>query len=63
MSTLLTLIEVSERTRLPIATLRWYRQNRRGPASARVGSRVLYRAEDVDAWIDAQFAAERGEVA
>lgn len=59
MSRLLTMEEVSERTRLPVATLRFYRsRSGKGPQSARVGARVLYREADVEAWIEQQFAAD-----
>jgi len=56
MMKLLTIEEVAERTRLPVATLRFYRtRGDRGPKSARIGSRVMYREADVEAWIERQF--------
>lgn len=53
---LLRIEQVSERTGVPVNTLRYWRQLGTGPKSARLGRRVVYRATDVDAWIDAQFA-------
>lgn len=59
---LLTVPEVSEMTRIPEATLRWFRHAGRGPRSAKLGKRVVYKQSDVITWIEAQFALEaRGE--
>lgn len=57
MTELLTTEEVAERIRVPAATLRWWRHldDGTGPKSGKVGRRVMYRAADVDAWIDQQF--------
>jgi predicted DNA-binding transcriptional regulator AlpA len=52
---LLKLPEVSEMTGIPEATLRFWRHQGTGPRSAKLGRRVVYREEDVKAWIDAQF--------
>jgi predicted DNA-binding transcriptional regulator AlpA len=52
---LLKLPEVSEMTGIPEATLRFWRHQGTGPQSAKLGRRVVYREEDVKAWIDAQF--------
>lgn len=54
---LLTMPEVAELTRLPIATLRWYRATGQGgPKSGKVGGRrVMYRRADVEAWIQSAF--------
>lgn len=53
---LLRMDEVSAMTGIPVETLRYWRKEGRGPKSARIGRRVLYRAVDVDSWIAAQFA-------
>lgn len=53
--TLLTLEETSELLRLPVNTLRYWRHVGKGPASARLGARVMYREKDVVEWIDAAF--------
>lgn len=56
---LMTMDEVSELTRIPVNTLRFYRHKGDGPKSAKIGGRVMYRREDVEAWLDAAF--ETGE--
>ncbi|MGY1730149.1 helix-turn-helix transcriptional regulator [Geodermatophilus sp. SYSU D01045] len=59
--TLLTIPEVSERTGIPVPTLRWYRhRGDLGPRSFRLGRRVVYKQSDVDAWIAQQYAAGVG---
>jgi predicted DNA-binding transcriptional regulator AlpA len=56
MSDILLLEEVSELTRLPKATLRFYRhRGDGGPQSFKLGNRVVYRRSDVEQWIQAQF--------
>jgi predicted DNA-binding transcriptional regulator AlpA len=55
MTKLLRLPEVAEVTGIPEATLRFWRHEGRGPKSAKLGRRVVYREADVLAWIDAQF--------
>ena len=56
---LLTLKEVADLLRLPVATI--YRQRYVGdpPGSLgfRVGRHVRFRSADIDAWIDGQVAA------
>lgn len=54
-----TMAEVSEMTRIPVATLRYYRHlSNKGPKSALLGGRVMYREQDVIAWINEQFEKE-----
>jgi predicted DNA-binding transcriptional regulator AlpA len=55
MTRLLRVRDVAALTGIPEATLRFWRHERRGPKSAKLGRRVVYREEDVLAWIDAQF--------
>jgi predicted DNA-binding transcriptional regulator AlpA len=43
--------EVAELVRTPIETVRYWRHVGKGPKSFKVGRRVLYALEDVDAWI------------
>jgi excisionase family DNA binding protein len=59
---LLTIAEAAQMLRAPVATLRYWRHLGTGPHSFRLGRRVLYRRDDLHAWIDArrdQGAAER----
>lgn len=53
---LLRMAEVAEQTGIPVETLRTWRKQGRGPKAARIGSCVMYRAADVEAWIEQQFA-------
>lgn len=52
---LMTMDEVSEMTRIPVNTLRFYRHKGDGPKAAKIGGRVMYRRDDVEAWLDAAF--------
>ncbi|GAA2499142.1 helix-turn-helix domain-containing protein [Terrabacter carboxydivorans] len=57
---LLNSAEVTEMIRVPEATLRYWRHIGIGPRSFKMGPRrVLYRADDVDAWVTAQYADRR----
>lgn len=51
---LLTIAEAAQLLRTPVATLRYWRHRNTGPCSFRLGSRVLYRRDDLLAWINAQ---------
>lgn len=53
-SELLTIAEAADLLRAPVATLRYWRHLGTGPASFRLGRRVLYRRDDLHAWIDTQ---------
>jgi excisionase family DNA binding protein len=52
---LLTITEAAELLRAPVATLRYWRHLGTGPRSFRLGRRVLYRREDLQAWVEAQL--------
>lgn len=52
---LLTPTELSEQYRIPPATAAKWRWNGTGPAFVKMGSRVLYRVVDVEAWIAANL--------
>jgi len=52
---LLTIAEAAELLRAPVATLRYWRHRNIGPRGFRLGRRVLYRRDDVTAWINAQL--------
>lgn len=58
MPKLLTIEEASEQLRIPVSSLRHMRAQNIGPASGKLGRRVFYRAEDIDAWISEQFAKD-----
>jgi excisionase family DNA binding protein len=49
----LTLSEVAEMLRMPVETVRYWRHVGKGPASFKLGRRVLYAIEDVEAFVDA----------
>lgn len=55
---------VADYTGIHEATLRYWRYENKGPASFKLGRRVMYRKADVDAWLAAQYeATARGGVA
>lgn len=49
---LLTITEAAERLRVPVETLRYWRQKGSGPASFRMGRRVFYRAAELDRYVN-----------
>jgi excisionase family DNA binding protein len=51
---LLTMGEAAALLRAPVATLRYWHHLGTGPHSFRLGRRVLYRRDDLDAWIEAR---------
>jgi len=53
MTRYMTTAEVAETTRAPVETVRYWRHIGRGPKSFKVGRRVLYAVEDVEAWLEA----------
>jgi excisionase family DNA binding protein len=57
---LLTITEAADLLRAPVATLRYWRHRNSGPRSFRLGRRVLYRRDDLRAWIDARAGGIRG---
>ena len=62
---ILTIAEVSEMTRTPTATLRFWRHlGDRGPKSFKLGpKRVGYLESDVVAWLEEQYKAANEESA
>jgi excisionase family DNA binding protein len=48
---LLTPEELSERLRVPVATLYAWRYRGDGPRAVKVGRHLRYRAEDVERWL------------
>jgi len=52
-----TLTETAEALRKTPAQLRWMMHNGSAPKSALIGGRRMFRAKDVEAFVDEQFAA------
>jgi excisionase family DNA binding protein len=59
----MTTEEVAAYARTVASTVRWWRHCGQGPASFRVGKRVLYDRADVERWFEAQKAAGAEAVA
>jgi predicted DNA-binding transcriptional regulator AlpA len=60
---LMTTDEVAARTRVAPGTLRWWRHTgKQGPKSFTLGSRVVYKSSDVEAWITTQYTDASGVV-
>jgi predicted DNA-binding transcriptional regulator AlpA len=58
-SKLLTIGEVSDRTRVPLATLRYWRHIGQGPPLFALGKRIVGYEAEVEAWIADQAATDR----
>lgn len=59
---LMTTTEVSKELGIPVGTLRYYRSVGCGPTSFRLGGRVRYRRDLLDAWVAEQERnTQRGE--
>lgn len=56
---LLSTAQVAERLGddFPVGTLRWWRHTGQGPRSFKVGRRVMYYEDDLEAWLDDQYRA------
>jgi excisionase family DNA binding protein len=52
MTQYMTTAEVADTVRTPIETVRYWRHVNKGPKSFKVGRRVLYAVEDVEAWLE-----------
>ncbi len=59
----LTTAEVADLCRTSPETVRFWRHVQRGPASFKVGRRVLYDADDVAAWLRKLKAEQSGVTA
>jgi predicted DNA-binding transcriptional regulator AlpA len=53
---LLTLAETAEALRKNESQLRWMISKKTAPPHAKIGGRVMFDAEHLAAWVDAQFA-------
>jgi predicted DNA-binding transcriptional regulator AlpA len=60
LSEILLMAEVSEMTRIPLSTLRFYRHTSQGPRSFLLGNRVAYKRSDVEAWVEQQYENASG---
>jgi DNA-binding transcriptional MerR regulator len=54
---LLSTADLARRFNLPERTITHWRETRTGPPFIRLGSRVRYRAQDVEKWLDQQAKA------
>lgn len=52
--------DAADRIGLPVKTLDNWRQLGKGPAFFKLGSRVIYEAADVDAWLSQQRRSLNG---
>jgi predicted DNA-binding transcriptional regulator AlpA len=59
MERVITLEEVATKTRVPLATLRYWRSTGGGPATFRLGRRVMAYESVVDSWIETEAAKDR----
>ena len=59
---LLTIQEVADLDRVPVATLRYWRHLGTGPRSFRIGRSVRYWRTEVFAWLDDQASSDRQSV-
>jgi predicted DNA-binding transcriptional regulator AlpA len=59
---LLTIQEVADLVRVPVATLRYWRHLGTGPRSFRIGRSVRYWRTEVFAWLDDQANSDRQSV-
>ena len=59
---LLTIQEVADVVRVPVATLRYWRHLGTGPRSFRIGRSVRYWRTEVFAWLDDQASSDRQSV-
>jgi excisionase family DNA binding protein len=60
---LLTLHEVAELLRVPLATVRWWRHQHIGPDSFKIGRHVRYQRREVQRWLRCQRDNRREDVA
>ena len=49
--------EAADLMRVPVATLYAWRHRRTGPPARRVGKRLLYRRDELIAWVEDQVAS------
>lgn len=49
---LLTVAELAAYLGVPVSTIHFWRGRKQGPPAVKVGRRLIFRAEDVAAWLD-----------
>lgn len=60
---LMTTAEVGSMSRTPVETLRYWRWRGEGPASFKVGRRVMYDRAEVERWLDECRQSSGGRLA
>ncbi|MGY4868736.1 helix-turn-helix domain-containing protein [Mycolicibacterium elephantis] len=55
----MTTAEAAEYLRVPVAMMRWWRHEDRGPVTYRLGRRVVYSCADLDRWVKFAKAGHR----
>lgn len=53
-SPLLTVPELADYCRVPVSTIRYWRNHRQGPPAIRLGKKLAFRVSDVDTWLAEQ---------
>lgn len=56
---LMTVPEVADFLRRSPAQIRWMRQQGTGPRSAKIAGRIMYRRDEVEAWVELQFEQDQ----
>jgi excisionase family DNA binding protein len=54
---LMTIGEVAEYLGVPVSTIHFWRGRKQGPPAFKVGRRLMFRADDVAAWLDERAAS------
>lgn len=60
MNELLTVEDVAQMTRSTVAAIYQWRRRGKGPKGVRVGNKVLFRHQDIDAWLESRAEAGAG---
>jgi excisionase family DNA binding protein len=55
---LMTLDEVAAALRVPVATIRYWRAQGRGPEFIRLGRRIVCRRADLERFVEQQYATQ-----
>lgn len=60
---LMTVPEVAEFLRRSPSQIRWMRHQGTGPRSAKIAGRIMYRRDEVEAWVEQQFELDQSSSA